>query len=528
MTKSSSCSKQIKSNLLPFNIMYHNVQSLTNKLQDLEIILCSDLNVDVICITEHWLEDPQIETLKIPGFSLVSSFCRSYYKHGGIAIFAKQDLRYKAIQTYPELNKEKVFEMAAVELTDIQLVIITMYRSPDANTEEFQCKFDMMLSIVEPKKKKIIWGDFNIDFLKSSNYKDELLYMTKSFNLMPTENTQTRITRHSKTESDQIFIQENFSPYSSEAVKIGYSDHEAVLLSLELCSEKISPIKITECRDFSDSNIAKFCNILSRETWDEVFNETDVNRMFDNFHGSYEYYFDIVFTLKQHKLKPTRNKSWITKHIKISSARKRVLHSYKKQNNISSEMQNYIKEYSKIYYKVINDTKKKELYFGKAANDLIQSNFQNTNMHYIENYKSPMGVYVSQGDPQSELILAMSSLKYHIVEPLKHIVNHSFSTSTFPNRLKIAKVTHLHKKGATDNVNNSRPVAQLSGSSKIFEKLFYNKLLEFVNKNSLLSNHQHGFRQSSSTTTAVSSQIYNWHSSEWELQDALHQGHPVI
>ncbi|XP_047106196.1 uncharacterized protein LOC124775406 [Schistocerca piceifrons] len=83
------------------------------------------------------------------------------------------------------------------------------------------------------------------------------------------------------------------------------------------------------------------------------------------------------------------------------------------------------------------------------------------------------------------------------------IMNHSFTTDTFLNLLKVVKVTTLHKKGATGNVNHYKLAAQHTGLSKIFEKLFHNRLLEFTNKNFLLSNNQHSFRQSRSTTTAV-------------------------
>ena len=49
-------------------------------------------------------------------------------------------------------------------------------------------------------------------------------------------------------------------------------------------------------------------------------------------------------------------------------------------------------------------------------------------------------------------------------------INESFLTGVFPNKLKIAKVIALHKKGATDNPSNCRPISLLSIFSKIFEK----------------------------------------------------------
>lgn len=86
---------------------------------------------------------------------------------------------------------------------------------------------------------------------------------------------------------------------------------------------------------------------------------------------------------------------------------------------------------------------------------------------------------------------------YQVLKPLTSIVNTSLSTEMFPNSLKTAKVTPLIKKGETKNVNNHCPVSQLGVFSKIFECVFYNRLISGITKNSLVSANQHGFRNAS-------------------------------
>ena len=55
------------------------------------------------------------------------------------------------------------------------------------------------------------------------------------------------------------------------------------------------------------------------------------------------------------------------------------------------------------------------------------------------------------------------------------LINESFTTGIFPDKLKVAKVTALHKKGASDNPSNHRPISLLSIFSKIFEKIMYKR-----------------------------------------------------
>ena len=79
------------------------------------------------------------------------------------------------------------------------------------------------------------------------------------------------------------------------------------------------------------------------------------------------------------------------------------------------------------------------------------------------------------------------------------LINGSFSTGIFPDKLKIAKVIALHKKGATDDPANYRPISLLSVFSKIFEKIMHKRLYNFLEVNDILHPLQFGFRKKHST-----------------------------
>ena len=97
----------------------------------------------------------------------------------------------------------------------------------------------------------------------------------------------------------------------------------------------------------------------------------------------------------------------------------------------------------------------------------------------------------------------LSKIAPQVVKPLVHIFNLSFTTGIFPCEMKIAKVIPLFKNGNKSDFSNYRPISLLSQFSKILEKLFNERLQQFLNTNNILSNSQYGFRTHMSTVHAA-------------------------
>ena len=87
--------------------------------------------------------------------------------------------------------------------------------------------------------------------------------------------------------------------------------------------------------------------------------------------------------------------------------------------------------------------------------------------------------------------------------PLLHVINLSFSSGVFPSELKVARVIPLFKSGLSTLFSNYRPVSVLPAISKIFERLLYNRLLQFINDNNVLYKFQFGFRKAHSPNLAL-------------------------
>ena len=90
-----------------------------------------------------------------------------------------------------------------------------------------------------------------------------------------------------------------------------------------------------------------------------------------------------------------------------------------------------------------------------------------------------------------------------IAQPLVTIINTSLSTSAFPESLKIAKVFPVFKADDPTLFSNYRPISILPTFSKLFEKVIYNRLINFLNLHNILYSTQFGFLNNHSSASAL-------------------------
>lgn len=81
--------------------------------------------------------------------------------------------------------------------------------------------------------------------------------------------------------------------------------------------------------------------------------------------------------------------------------------------------------------------------------------------------------------------------------------NDSVSQATYPTCLKKALVFPVFKSGNPKDPNNYRPISVLPAINKIYEKLIFTRMNDFLTTTKQLYQHQFGFRQGSTTEVAV-------------------------
>ena len=162
-------------------------------------------------------------------------------------------------------------------------------------------------------------------------------------------------------------------------------------------------------------------------------------------------------------------------------------------------------------------------YFSTIGSKLAKNIFpsKNDHMHYLKT-SNLMSIFLKPAS-EIEIINLVSTLhnskasgpfsiptdvfkltKHILASPMTDIINLSFITGIHPNNLKIAKVVPIFKnKGSNLQCNNFRPISLLSNINKIYEKLMYTRLYNFLDIHNCIYNLQFGFREKHSTNHAL-------------------------
>jgi len=171
-----------------------------------------------------------------------------------------------------------------------------------------------------------------------------------------------------------------------------------------------------------------------------------------------------------------------------------------------------------------------------VGQNLVKELFKNNPHHSSDSYKTYCSPSVKNSlfckpVAQNELICIINKLKsskspgpndigpkpvkenaLFFIDPLIHLFNTSICTGKVPDKLKLAKVIPVYKKGETHLPGNYRPISLLSVFDKLLEKIMYYRLYSHLQVNKVLYKYQFGFRKNYSTSLALIDVIDNIYS----------------
>ena len=95
-------------------------------------------------------------------------------------------------------------------------------------------------------------------------------------------------------------------------------------------------------------------------------------------------------------------------------------------------------------------------------------------------------------------------LAYRLGPHIQHLINTIIMTATYPDILKLSKITPQKKPDKpTDKIDSYRPINNLYTLDKIVEQYIKTHLDKYLDKNDIIPKHHHGSRKGHGTDTAA-------------------------
>ena len=93
---------------------------------------------------------------------------------------------------------------------------------------------------------------------------------------------------------------------------------------------------------------------------------------------------------------------------------------------------------------------------------------------------------------------------------LTYIFNCSLQSGIFSDDWEKARLSPIYKSGNKEERGNYRPISVLSVVSKVFEKLVYVQINNYLMENNIITKHQSGFREGHSTAFSLLNITNTW------------------
>lgn len=508
------------------------------------------------------MTDDQLRCVNVPNYRLATFFAREKFKHGGSLILIRDDCECDPVMAVNEMSVEKHIEMCALFERSTDTHYLCIYRPPKGDFNLFVERLCEALNLIfgQPHHSVVVSGDFNVCFDVVNSEKMRLQEMLTTFGLHIVFSEPTRLTLTSNNCIDNIFTNINPDVYCASTVNHHLSDHLSQRLDIQRVDiPKKHEFRITHI--ISENNISLFRKRLESTDWGFIKMDS-LAASYKRFHETTTGLFNQCFP--KGKFRVSRKKFWDSPGVVELKRKVDAAHTIfmVKRNDNSKRLYMRLKQELKQLIsmtvknrniQIVNESENKNRAIWKIINSKIKSRKENINQtrlsadnfnEYFSTIVNKLNIQPSHPEASGNLLgnrriknygsfflapttpeeimkavadmkmkmshdiygLSVKLLKRSILclaNPLSVLVNRCFEEAYFPDELKLAKIIPVYKKGDKEDHNNYRPIAILPAISKIFESLVRTRIVSFLEKNSLLSDKQHGFRKNRSTTSAL-------------------------
>lgn len=321
-------------------------------MTDLYVLLDSLVFPDVVCLTETWFSNNEIDSIVLNNYILATHYCRSKSLGGGVAIFVKNNLKFHDISFNVD-PVEGIFEFVSLKicLEDKVFNIIGLYRPPSGN---FVCFINSLEQILSKSRcletDYFICGDFNVNF-DENNISPEASYVmnlftTYGFSMCVKE--FTRVQGNCKSIIDNFFTNVNLSDIVCDTVFCHLSDHYMQRIQFHSKYKVENHCSSFYRRNFKyNYNVNNFIESVKTIDWNACLEKQfNADEMFTVFFNTFMVIITNCFpeVRKKHNLSKQKNinNKWITPEIRSRGQILRDIYRVYKNHNCPIIYDRYI------------------------------------------------------------------------------------------------------------------------------------------------------------------------------------------
>ena len=335
-------------NLNPNNynlsVLQLNIRSLLAHQQELKYLLTQLLEhncrIDVVLLCETFLAKNTFNMVNIPGYTHICKY-RSERKGSRVSILLKNGIPYKRredLDTFIEGKTESVF-IETISKCGKPIIIGSIYQPPNTDLDQFSDNLTNIVNKAQTTKRKIsceiILGmNHNVDLLKGNQHlpTHNFIENLTNLSLYPTITRPSRITHHSATLIDNIYVSDQLHhSFDSMLLINDIFDHLPTLALLKQTKLLKQEPFIYESRCLNDAKLKEVNHRLMRKDWIGLLDGTSCDEKFDQFNNTLNEVLDEIAPMKKVRISAKRRhiEPWMTKG--LERAGKTKLKLYRKR-----------------------------------------------------------------------------------------------------------------------------------------------------------------------------------------------------
>ncbi|CAH2207953.1 jg27941, partial [Pararge aegeria aegeria] len=344
-----------------------NGENSIGKFDELKCILHSfHTQIQFIVITETWIKSKdEAKRLLLPGYTHYYNY-RENTKGGGVSIFAHDNLKHNITEELCIAGMHYLW----IHVSDYCLDIGVIYNPDRTNIKSF---LETYSSQLQKRKRVIVFGDYNLDLLRSDRMTMDYKEMLKEngFSLLNKVEAKycTRETSTTKTLLDHASTNLKSHVFHMAVIESSISDHKQLYLEVE----KYKPVTKKKI-EYEALDYKMLFKRVEKEMEGNITNFSDLETILTN-------------SIKTSKIKKTKilnppRNDWINKNIlididkrnalwhqhKMSPKDDQIKHDFLKQRNaVTEKIQKVKREY---YIKAFKECTKKPMKMWNLLNSL--------------------------------------------------------------------------------------------------------------------------------------------------------------